>query len=139
MVDARSSAASAQALRGLLPRTHPGIDREATAVAAGSCTLHHVFGVTGLNVAACHEGAQDAFAYVGLHLSNGGIVNLCRVKTDRLCVDRLSIWLRLKHPINYTHMKTSEAQFREPQAKGQSPSKCTCVFRVEPQQSCSAD
>ena len=28
--------------------THPGIDREAATVAAGSCTLGHVFGVTGL-------------------------------------------------------------------------------------------
>jgi len=38
---------------------HPGIDREAAAVAAGSCTPGHVFGVTGLNVAACHKGPQD--------------------------------------------------------------------------------
>jgi len=29
-------------------------------------------------------------------------------------------------------MKTSGAQFREPQAKGQSPSKCTCVLNLEP-------
>ncbi len=42
---------------------HPGIDREAAAV----CISGHVFGVTGLNVAACHEGAQDAFAHRGLH------------------------------------------------------------------------
>ena len=65
-----------------------------------------------IQVAACHSGAQDAFAhvglYLGLHLSNCGIVNLCRMKTDRLCVDRLcrlNIWQRLKHPINHTHMK----------------------------------
>ncbi|MCW2314198.1 hypothetical protein [Rhodoferax antarcticus] len=31
----------------------------------------HVFGVTGLNVAACHKGAQDAFAHEGSHCSDG--------------------------------------------------------------------
>lgn len=57
----------------------------------------------GINVATCHEGPQNAFAYVGLHLGDGGIVNLRRMKTDRLCVARLrrlSILQRLKHPVD---------------------------------------
>jgi len=45
-VGARSSAAGAPALRGLVLRyaPRPGINREAAAVATGGCTLGHVFG-----------------------------------------------------------------------------------------------
>ena len=59
--------------------THPGIDGKSTPVGVSS----HVFGITCLNVAACHKGAQQAFAYVGLHLGNGGLVKSRRlVKPD---------------------------------------------------------
>ena len=109
-------------------------------MAAGGCTLVNVFGVTGLQVAACHKGAQDAFAHIGLHGSDGAFIETsCRVKNHTLrcrawlwvglCrsihIDALRHWSdnSLKHPIDHTDMKTSEAQFREPQAKGLRPAK----------------
>ena len=65
--------------------THPRIDREAAAVAAGSCALDHVFSVTGLQVAACLKGAQDAFAHVGLHGSDGAFIKTsCCMKNHTL-------------------------------------------------------
>ena len=79
MVGAHSNAAVAPALRGQVHRTHPGIDGKSTTVGVSN----HVFGITCLNVAACHKGAQQAFAYVGLHLGNGGLVKSRRlVKPD---------------------------------------------------------
>ena len=71
------------------------------------CTLGDVFGITCLNVAACHKGAQDAFAHVGLHLGDHSRVEFSR------CVKSYTVWQRLKHPINHTDVKTNEAQFRE--------------------------
>ncbi len=74
---------------------HPGIDREATAVSIGG----HVFGVMRIQVPACDEGAQDAFAHVGLHFAKSGLVKSSgRVKSH-------TVWQRLKHPIDHAHMK----------------------------------
>ena len=74
---------------------HPGIDREAASVGISG----HVFGVTCLNVTACHKGAQDAFAHVGLNLAKSRLIKVCG------CVKSYIVWLRLKHPIAHAHMK----------------------------------
>ena len=75
---------------------HPGIDREAASVGISG----HVFGVTCLNVTACHKGAQDAFAHIGLHLGDDR-----RIESSRR-VKSHTFWQRLKHPINHTDVKT---------------------------------
>jgi len=56
------------------------------------CISRHVFRVTGLNVAACHKGAQDAFAHVGLHLGS------CRLIQSSRRMKSHTVWQRLKHP-----------------------------------------
>jgi len=82
-------------------------------------------------VAACHKGAQDAFAHVGLYGSDGAFIQSSRRVKNHTLRRRCRAWLwvglrtsiridglrhwsgnSLKHPINHTHMKTSEAQFR---------------------------
>ena len=78
---------------------HPGIDREATAVATGRCSGGHVFGITRLEMAACHKGAQDAFAHVGLHLGDGGLIESSRRLKNHTARDGL------KHPIAHAHME----------------------------------
>ncbi len=61
----------------------------------------HVFGITRLKVAACHEGAQDATAHVGLHLGHGGFIESSRcVNIDRQCIGQ-----RLKHPVDRTGLE----------------------------------
>jgi len=52
---------------------------------------------------------------MGLNLRNWRLIQSSR------CVKSHTALLRLKHPINHADMKTSDAQFREPQAKGRSP------------------
>ena len=99
--EGRTGAVAQQALQPSAVRcldTHPGIDRETAAVAAGRCKGGHVFGVTCLNVAARHEGAQDAFAHVGLHLAKSPLIKVCG------CVKSYTVWLRLKHRIAHAHM-----------------------------------
>ncbi len=54
---------------------HPGVDRKSTIVGV-AC---HVFDVTGLNVTVCHEGAQVAFAHVGLYQRNCSIIQSSRL------------------------------------------------------------
>ena len=81
---------------------HPGTDREAAAVGVGC----HVFGITGLKVAACHEGAQDALAHIGLHLGHGGLIETHRcVKIDRQCIGQ-----RLKHPVDHADVENFTPQ-----------------------------
>ncbi len=61
----------------------------------------HVFGIMRFNVAACHKGAQQTPAHIGLHLGHGGFIETHRcVKIDRQCIGQ-----RLKHPVNHAHMK----------------------------------
>jgi len=86
---------------------------------AGSCTLVNVFSVTGLNVAACQKGAQDALAHVGLHGIDGALIETncsvknhtlrCRVGLCSSSIDalRLRHWASnsLKHPIDDTDVK----------------------------------
>ncbi len=74
---------------------HPGIDRKSAAMGV-AC---HVFGVTCLNVTACHKGAQDAFAHVGLHLGDGRLIE------SSGWVKGHTFWQRLKHPIEHAHME----------------------------------
>ena len=66
-----------------------------------------------LKVTACHKGAQDATAHVGLHLGNGALIKASRcVRLDPLG-HWASVTLRLcrptryglKHPIEHAHMK----------------------------------
>ena len=56
-----------------------------TPVAAGSCALGHVFGVTGRNVAACDKGAQDAFAHIGPHCRDSTLIEPSRRMKITLC------------------------------------------------------
>ncbi len=88
----------------------------ATLLAAkGFClAMTAAFGVggTGLDVAACHKGAQDAFAHVGLHLGN------CRLIKSSRRVKSHTVWLRLKHPINHAHMKKAKRSFVSQRRKG---------------------
>ena len=54
-------------------------DREAAPVGV-AC---HASGVMRIQVAACNEGAQDAFAHTGLHPGDGGLIDACGcVKSD---------------------------------------------------------
>ena len=77
----------------------------------------HLFGVTTLDQAAAHEGAQDAWAQIGLHLGHGSLVDSTgRVKTKvrrgKKHTRRCGLGIRinftrhhLKHPVNYANME----------------------------------
>ena len=75
----------------------PGRDRETAAVGIRG----HVLCVMRLKVTACHKGAQDATAHVGLHLGNGALNKASRcVKLDHLG-HWASVTLRLCRPTRY--------------------------------------
>jgi len=86
-------------------------------VVTGRCTGGHVFGVMCIQVAACHKGAQDAFAHVGLNLTKSRVIKSsgCVKKHALRCRLGVGICNRidglrwpsksLKHPINHTEVK----------------------------------
>jgi len=96
---------------------NPGVDREAAVVVTGRCTGGHVFGVMRIQVAACHKGAHDAFAHVGLNMAKDRVIESSGRKNDHTLRCRLRVGLcsridglrwpskSLKHPINHTEVK----------------------------------
>ena len=69
----------------------------------------HLFGIPRLDVSACHEGAQQAAAHVGLHLGHSSRVKPAgRMKIHSGRCWRVGLGFAvylLKHPINHAHMK----------------------------------